>query len=163
MQVAPIPVDEAQRLGVLRSLDILDTPSELCFNVAVGLAAKALKAPVAAVSLVDENRQWFKAMKGLNVRETPREVAFCAHTILGDEPLVVPNTTVDDRFKNNVLVTHAPHIRSYVGMPLRVKDAKVGTLCVIDHEPREFGRAQLCMLRKLADMVEMFLVAQGPR
>ncbi|HEX4919038.1 MAG TPA: GAF domain-containing protein [Limnobacter sp.] len=163
MAMAPMPENETHRLDVLRSLDILDSPSELCFNVAVLLAAKALKAPVATVSLVDQDRQWFKAIKGLDVTETPRELAFCAHTILGHEPLVVCDALRDSRFKHNPLVTHAPHVRSYVGMPLRVKDANVGALCVIDHVPRQFGRTQLTLLRKLADMVEVFLTAQGPR
>ncbi|HEX4879949.1 MAG TPA: GAF domain-containing protein [Limnobacter sp.] len=163
MMPIPMPENELQRLDVLQRLNILDTPSELCFNVAVSLAAKALKAPMAAVSLVDSERQWFKASKGLSMYETPRDWAFCAHTILADQPFVVNDALQDERFRDKRLVTHAPFVRSYVGMPLRVQGANVGALCVIDHVPREFGRTQLTLLRKLADMVEVFLTAQGPR
>ena len=163
MQLAPMPVNEPQRLDVLRKLGILDTPSELCFNVAVSLAAKSLKTPIAAVSLVDKNRQWFKAAQGLSVAETPREIAFCAHAILDRAPLIVNNALNDERFSENRLVTQAPHIRSYMGMPLHVHDVNVGTLCVIDYVPRQFDDTQVRILRKLANMVELFLTAKGPR
>lgn len=163
MQVAPMPVNETQRLDVLRRLGILDTPSEMCFNVAVNLAAKSLKTPIAAVSLVDKNRQWFKAAKGLNISETPRDMAFCAHAILEQQPLIVPNALNDERFSNNRLVTQAPYIRSYMGMPLRVENVNVGTLCVLDYVPRQFDNTQVKILRKLANMVELFLIATGPR
>lgn len=163
MQLAPMPINEPQRLDVLRKLGILDTPSELCFNVAVSLAAKSLKTPIAAVSLVDKNRQWFKAAQGLSVAETPREIAFCAHAILDRAPLIVNNALEDERFNTNRLVTQAPHIRSYMGMPLNVHNVNVGTLCVIDYVPRQFDDTQIRVLRKLANMVELFLTAKGPR
>jgi GAF domain-containing protein len=163
MLLAPMPVNEPQRLDVLRKLGILDTPSELCFNVAVSLAAKSLKTPIAAVSLVDRNRQWFKAIQGLSVAETPRDIAFCAQAILDRAPLIVNNALDDERFCNNRLVTEAPHIRSYMGMPLTVQNVNVGTLCVIDYVPRQFDNTQVKVLRKLANMDELFLMAKGPR
>lgn len=151
---APIPPNEQQRLNALRSLKLLDSPSEPEFDRITKLLARALNVPIALVSLVDENRQWFKSKLGLDVCETSREVAFCAHTILQDEPLVVPDARRDERFANNQLVQEAPNICFYAGAPIKTSAGyQLGTLCAIDHKPRDLTRDELETLQDLADLV----------
>lgn len=129
---APIPEDEAERLAVLRSYGILDTPPERRFDRITSLVATVLGAPIVLVSLVAEHHQWFKSACGLTVRQTDRDVSFCGHAILGDEPMLVPDARADPRFTDNPLVTGPPHIRTYLGAPLITPcGAKLGTLCVI--------------------------------
>lgn len=157
---APDRPDELQRLALLRSYEILDTSPDPSFDRIARLAADLLSAPVSAISLVDEERQWFKARCGLSASETPREIALCAHTILSDEPLVVPDATADPRFRQNPLVTGEPHIRTYVGIPLlAVGGLPLGTLCVIYQDVRDVSAEQVSLLRQLAglaaDMLEM--------
>lgn len=147
---ARIPSDESERLAALRSTHILDTPAESGFDELVELAVTICDTPIALVSLVDEHRQWFKARVGLDATETPREVAFCAHAILDVEPFVVPDARVDPRFADNPLVTGAPNVVFYAGMPLTAGGGSaLGTLCVIDRVPRELTEAQLRALRVL--------------
>ncbi|RAK51426.1 GAF domain-containing sensor histidine kinase [Phenylobacterium deserti] len=130
--------DEDQRLAVLREYQILDTPPEAAFDRITALAAELFDAPIAAVSLVDEDRQWFKSVVGLDTRQTPREQAFCAHTIVNDDVFVVTDAEMDERFRHNPLVTDAPKIRFYAGAPLRLRSGqRLGSLCVIDRSPRE--------------------------
>lgn len=153
---APLPADEAARLGALRELALLDTDAETRFDRLTRLARDLFGVPIALVSLVDEDRQWFKSRQGLPAPETPREVSFCAHAILEErEVFVVPDATRDDRFADNPLVTGDPDIRFYAGAPLSTSDGhQVGTLCVIDRSPRDWTREQSAALRDLADIVE---------
>ncbi|HXR02380.1 MAG TPA: diguanylate cyclase [Pseudomonas sp.] len=151
---APIPPYEKERLEALRQLEILDTPGETSFDRITRLVARMLDVPIALVSLVDENRQWFKSRIGLEATQTPRELAFCAHAILQTTPLVVPDAAADERFRDNSLVTGAPHIRFYAGVPIRTsKGFAVGTLCAIDERPRQLTEEELSILRDLADIV----------
>ncbi len=147
----PIPEDEARRLEVLRAYEILDTAPEQAFDRLTSLAAQICEAPIALVSLVDRDRQWFKSRFGLDASETPRDLAFCAHAILGKDVLIVPDATRDARFKDNPLVTGPPHIRSYAGAPLIARDGvKLGTLCVIHDEVVKLNGRQIEQLEELA-------------
>ncbi|KQQ86889.1 PAS domain S-box protein [Massilia sp. Leaf139] len=155
MPAARIPADELERLQLLEALDLLDTEEEEVFDRITRLVSRLLKVPIALFSLVDENRQWFKSHVGLDVRETPREMAFCAHALLDDQPLVVPDATSDERFANNPLVTGAPNIRFYAGVPVRTSGGlAIGTLCAIDERPRMLTADELCILIDLADIVQ---------
>ncbi|MBL6081283.1 PAS domain-containing protein [Belnapia sp. T18] len=134
--------DEARRLSALDSYNVLDTPPEREFDEVVELAAQLCDAPIALVSLLGEDRQFFKAEVGLGLRETPRDVSICAHAILHPGLFVVPDTATDPRFAGNPLVTAAPHIRFYAGALLETEDGlPLGTLCVIDRRPRPEGLA----------------------
>jgi EAL domain-containing protein (putative c-di-GMP-specific phosphodiesterase class I) len=149
---APIPADEAKRLAVLQRYRILDTAYEAIFDEIAAAAARVCGTPMSAVSLVDAERQWFKARVGLKVAETSRNLAFCAHTVMDPAHLLVVNdATADERFASNPLVTGEPGIRFYAGAPLVAPDGSaVGSLCVIDSKPRELSGAQLVVLRQLA-------------
>ncbi|MDH3315761.1 MAG: diguanylate cyclase, partial [Gammaproteobacteria bacterium] len=152
MKTAPLPENETARLRVLREFAVLDTPPEPAFDDITALAAHVCKRPIALVSLVDADRQWFKSRRGLDVAETPREVAFCAHAILNPaEVMVVPDAQRDERFADNPLVTSAPHLRFYAGAPLVTTSGEaLGTLCVLDREPGELSVAEIDALRTLA-------------
>lgn len=147
--------DERARLGALRELMLLDTPEELAYDDLTRLASGTLGAPIALITLVDADRQWFKSRVGLQVQQTPREHSFCAHAITQPERImVVTDASADARFAENPLVTGDPHIRFYAGAPLQLADGHtVGTLCVIDTEPREPSERQLEDLRFLARQV----------
>jgi PAS domain S-box-containing protein len=148
---APLPADEAKRLARLRALAILDSGAEPVFDSLTRVASAVCGVPVALISLVDANRQWFKSNLGLEgVSETPRDVAFCAHAILGDEVLEVPDATLDPRFVANPLVTGDPLIRFYAGAPLIMDGERIGTLCVIDRRARSLTPQQREVLRDLA-------------
>lgn len=144
MPAAPLPADEAARLAALRDYAILDTPPEQAYDDIVNLAACLGRAPMALVTLVDTDRQWFKANRGMACCETPRDAAFCAHALATPEQLlVVPDATRDPRFADNPLVTGAPGIRFYAGAPLVTPAGHaLGTLCVIDTAPRDGLDAQ---------------------
>lgn len=151
MPAAPTPHDEQDRLRALRDLGVLDTPPEDRFDRLTAAAVAALGAPMAAVSLVDTDRQWFKSSVGLEVTETPRDVAFCAYGILAGEPLVVEDATEDPRFADNPLVTGALGVRAYAGVPLESPSGeRLGMLCVIDRRRRTFTDDQIELLRQLA-------------
>lgn len=155
-QTIPIPADEEERLCVLGNLDILDTVPEECFDRLTDLAAKIFDVPIALISLVDQDRQWFKSHHGLEAVQTPRDQAFCAHTIMADQPLIVPDTRNDTRFMENPLVTGEPHIRFYAGAPLKtLLGFRIGTLCLIDRKPRPEGLStrQVEILTGLAETV----------
>lgn len=149
--IAPLPDHEPDRLEALRRTCILDTPPEDAYDDLARLAAFVCNVPIALVSLVDEDRQWFKARVGLGVTETPRSVSFCAHAICGHQLFVVPDTLNDERFCSNPLVSGDPQIRFYAGMPITAPDGhNLGTLCVIDREPRQLSEASQMALRVLA-------------
>ena len=151
---APLTEQEEERLEALRDYKILDTPDEREYDDLVALASQICDVPIALISLIDSNRQWFKAKVGLEARETSRDVSFCAHAILNDDMLVIQDALADSRFATNPLVTCAPNIRFYAGMPLLTPAGlALGTLCVIDHEPRELGAAQISALESLAHQV----------
>jgi diguanylate cyclase (GGDEF)-like protein len=156
----PTPADEFKRLETLRSLKLLDTPPEERFDRVTRLAKRIFGVPIALVSLVDGDRQWFKSRQGLEATETPREISFCGHAIVGDRIFVINDAAGDERFCDNPLVTCDPNIRFYAGYPLNAPNgSKVGTLCVIDRKPRELSNEDLQMLRELGRMVEEELVA----
>jgi signal transduction histidine kinase len=145
---------EQERLAALRSYDVLDTSPEPAFDELTLLARALCDVPIALVSLVDENRQWFKSCFGLETHETPRALAFCAHTIQRDTPMIVPDARKDPRFADNPLVTESPNILFYAGFPLIDRDgAALGTLCVIDTKPRTLTEAQHNALGVLAHQV----------
>jgi diguanylate cyclase (GGDEF)-like protein/PAS domain S-box-containing protein len=146
---------EDERIKALHALGVLDTPVEDRFDRFTRIAAAAFGAPIALVSLIDTQRQWFKSRVGLDVCETPRSMAFCSHAIALDDLLVVPDTHLDERFADNPLVAGAPFIRFYAGQPVHSVDGQpLGTLCIIDRQPRAFGDADKRMLRDLAQMVQ---------
>lgn len=152
MQIAPPHPDEARRLEALRALEILDSPAEAAFDAIVAAAAAGCGTEIALISLVDEHRQWFKAAIGLgDVHETPRDHALCAHAILEDGMLEVPDASRDERFADNPLVTGFPRIRLYAGVPLRLSGGEaVGTLCVIGRQARALAPSQRTLLQHLA-------------
>ncbi len=152
---APIPACEPERLRALDRYDLLDTPPEPEFENLTTLAAKFFDVPIALISLVDSERQWFKACHGWGqLKETPREVAFCAFTILGHHPLIVPDARLDERFRNNPLVTGPPHVRFYAGAPLTtLQGDNLGDLCLMDTVPRTLSDDQKTSLTHLADTV----------
>ncbi len=160
MKKPDLPADEEKRLNTLKSLNILDSAAEERFDRLTRMAKRMFDVPIALVSLVDENRQWFKSCIGLPVLETPRDISFCGHAILGDDIFIIPDAAADVRFADNPLVTNEPNIRFYAGCPLKYTDgSKLGTLCIIDRVPRNFTEEDLLALRDIASTVERELAA----
>lgn len=159
MKSAPIPQDEQSRVATLHMLNILDTDPEERFDRLTRMARRLFSVPIAQVTLVDSNRQWFKSNDGGAVSETPRAVSFCAHSILDDDLMLVPDATRDERFHDNPLVTGDPNIRFYAGYPLKVGSHNLGTLCVLDNKPRTFSSEEIGILKDLAEMAEQELSA----
>lgn len=160
LQRPAYPQNEQERLRALRSLDILDTHSEERFDRLTRVARRMFNVPIALVSLVDENRQWFKSCPGMPIRETSRDISMCGHAILGEEVFVIPDTLNDERFSDNPMVLGEPHIRFYAGRPIHtIHGFRIGTLCLIDYRPRIFDDQDLQDLNDLASMVESELTA----
>ena len=149
------PAFEAERLAVLQAHGILDTPPEAGFEHITSLATRLFDVPIAIVTLIDANRQWFKSVRGLKIREGPREHSFCAHAITGEGVMVVSDATLDARFAQNPLVTGEPHIRFYAGAPLRTPEGQfLGALALIDRQPRTFDHVEQQALQELAALAE---------
>ncbi|MGB5267671.1 MAG: GAF domain-containing protein, partial [Polyangiales bacterium] len=160
MKAPRIPENEAERLRALESYRVMDTPPESSFDDLTTLVARILDGPIALVSLVDADRQWFKSRYGLDAPETPRDISFCGHVVAEQELLVVPDAFEDSRFHDNPLVTGDPRVRFYAGVPLMTPDGHIlGTLCAIDHEARQVSANQLDTLsilgRQVADQLEL--------
>ncbi len=154
------PADETLRLAMLQALDILDTPAEERFDRLTRLARRLFDVPVAAVSLLDKDRVWFKSCAGADLDAIPREVSFCTHAQNQGEVLLVPDTLLDPRFWANPLVINDPKFRFYVGCPLRLANgAPMGTLCLLDTQPRTFDADDIAALRDLSAMAERELTA----
>lgn len=152
---APLPGDEERRLAAVYRLGLLDTAEEERFDRHARIAAAAFDAPIALITLIDRERQWYKAHYGFDFSETSRDVGFCSHAILESEPLVVNDARQDDRFADNPVVIGDPHVRFYAGVPLRAATGeRVGALCVVDHKPRSLSSAQLRALKDIARLVE---------
>lgn len=159
-----LPEHELERLHQLHSLQILDTPADPAFDSLTALAAELLEVPVALISLVDRDRQWFKSRIGLEVCETARDISFCQHTLHDGQPLLVEDASSDPRFAANPLVTGAPHVRFYAGIPLKPDGRHVlGTLCVVDTRPRRLDASRLRQLTALAGQAEELLKLQRQR
>jgi phosphoribosyl 1,2-cyclic phosphodiesterase/DNA-binding response OmpR family regulator len=159
---AALPVDEEERLAALHALNVLDTPPEERFDRLTRLAAALFDVPIALVSLVDRHRQWLKSCHGVPLRETSREVSFCAHAIHDTDITVVPDALLDPRFADNPTVTDGPRIRFYAGFPLVMPGGQcVGTLCVVDTRPRQLDEAGLRLLKDLGNLVRQELVASA--
>jgi PAS domain S-box-containing protein len=161
MNKPAFPPDEIERLFALNALKVLDTPPEERFDRLVRLAQTLFNVPIALVSLIDTDRQWFKSCIGLSATEMGRNISFCGHAILSQDVFCVPNALKDPRFADNPLVTGPPDIRFYAGAPLTINGTyRIGTLCILDREPREFPPKQQALLRDLADIVQQQLELQ---
>jgi GAF domain-containing protein len=163
-EMTPEKTREMNRMAELRAYGILDTPNEDAFDAIVKRTAKALGTPMALISFVDENRQWFKARHGLEASETPRTISFCTHAIQGPEVFVVADAERDERFVDNPLVTGDPNIRFYAGAPLKSPNGRrIGTLCVLDSRARSGLSAEARLqLQELAEDVMRAVEARKP-
>ncbi|MGO4377233.1 GAF domain-containing protein [Pseudoduganella sp. RAF53_2] len=152
---APTPENEAGRIAALYAALLLDTPREERFDKIVEFAAREFDVPIALISLIDSDRQWFKAAVGLGeVCQTGRDISFCGHAIMRNDIMVIPDALQDPRFADNPLVTDWPHIRFYAGAPLIQRDDyALGTLCVIDTKPRQFDDVELAILSTLRGLL----------
>lgn len=154
MATPTLVTNETARVAALQKYAILDTEPEQAFDDLVLLASFICDTPIAAISLIDENRQWFKSKVGLAASETPREIAFCSVAIRQPDVFVVPDTLNDERFRDNPLVVSEPNIRFYAGAPLINEDGyALGTICVVDRTPREFAASQRDALKALSRIV----------
>ncbi len=149
------PKNEAERLHALRTLQILDTTHEERFDRVTRMAKRMFGVSISLVSLVDEDRQWFKSAQGIDATETPRDISFCGHAINEDGLFIIPDALSDERFSDNPLVTGSPNIRFYAGYPLKLRQGiNIGTLCLIDSEPKELDEEDQQLLEDLGAMIE---------
>ncbi len=155
MKTPEIPENEAERQLALDALNIVYTPTEERFERITRVAKRLFDVPITLISLISNDKQWFKSCQGLAATETDREVSFCAHAITRDEVFVVPNAAADPDFRDNPLVTGEPKIRFYAGQPLTVSGQRIGTLCIVDRHPRQFKPKDYDSLRCLASWAEM--------
>lgn len=150
-----LPANEAERLHALRSLQLLDSSHEERFDRVTRMAKRMFGVEISLVSIVDEDRQWFKSKQGLGASETPRDVSFCGHAINEDGLFIIPNAIEDERFADNPLVTGAPNIRFYAGYPLKLRQGiNLGTLCLIDSKPQHLDEEEQQLLKDLGAMIE---------
>jgi GAF domain-containing protein len=164
MQPAPTPHDEDERQSALDSTGLVNVDRLRALDDIVELAAMICGVPIALVSLIDRDRQFFKASVGLDEEETARDISFCGHAIMGDKPFVIPDAALDERFADNPLVTGPPHIRFYAGVPLRMHDRHaVGTLCVIDTQPRAYDERVRNALERLARIARLHIEDMAAR
>ncbi len=162
MKKAPIPEAEAERLKALYALRLLDTAPEERFDRFTRLARRTFDVPIVLVTFVDANRQWFKSNQGLNATETARDISFCGHAIMQPEVMVIPDALADPRFSDNPLVTGDPQIRFYAGCPIAAPAGQnIGTICLIDQEPRDLDPEDVALLRDLGRMVEDDLASRA--
>ncbi len=155
MLVPAQPIDEVARVHALRTLNLLDSEAQERFDRYTRLARRAFGVSIALVSLVDSERQWFLSRQGIDATQTPREVSFCGHVILGPDTFVVPDAQLDHRFADNPLVLGDPYVRFYAGRPLRTPDGhRVGTFCIVDPKPRDMDGEDLALLDDIGIMVE---------
>lgn len=160
MILADQPQNETERLDFLKNLNVLDTPIEERFDRITRIVKKSIDIPIAAISLIDENRQWFKSIQGFDECQTSREDSFCSHAILKDEAFIIPDSHKDERFHDNPLVTNEPNIRFYAGIPLIMDDGySIGTLCAFDTQPRQITKDQLDVLRDLSEIARNELMS----
>lgn len=160
MQAPALPENEEQRLQSLKALKILDTPAEERYDRLTRIACRLMDVPIALVSMVDSNRQWFKSKQGLSASGSSRDVSFCGHAILGEGIFVVEDTWKDQRFVDNPLVANEPHVRFYAGFPLKNVDGqKLGTLCIMDTKPRSLSQDDIDIFQDLTHMVEQEIAA----
>ncbi|MEJ6473218.1 GAF domain-containing protein [Pseudoalteromonas piscicida] len=158
MKTPKLPENEDSRLQALRELGVLDTEPEHALDRLTQFTAHVFDVPIALISLVDKDRQWFKSRFGLEAQQTPRDISFCGHAILEDKVFVVPNATTDIRFRDNPLVQHAPYIRFYAGAPLTTSSGlNIGTVCIIDLEPRQFSDGDCDILKRLSEDIVRLL------
>ncbi len=158
MTAAPIPQDEAERLQSLWATGLLDSPPSVAFNRITSNVATLLKVPIALVSLVGEQCQWFLSKVGLEVSETPRDISFCGHAVAANQKLHVVDAWQDPRFQGNPLVTGEPHLRAYLGVPLHAEDGQpIGTLCVLERRARTFTAEEQQTLTRYARALEKFI------
>ena len=156
--------NERERLMALRQLELLDSPPEERFDRLTAIARALFDVPIALITLVDEDRQWFKSSIGTDEIETPRSVSFCAHAVAADMMLVVEDATRDPRFLDNPLVTGDMHLRFYAGHPIHSPDGHaVGAICIIDQHPRRFNENHRLLLKQLAEMVDKEIREQPPK
>ncbi|CCK75255.1 Diguanylate cyclase with GAF sensor [Oleispira antarctica RB-8] len=161
MQPPEIPDTEDERIAELRSLLLLDSSPEERFDRITRVAKQLFNVPIALVSLIDTERQWFKSNVGLDATETGRDISFCGHAILGEDVFIIENAAEDERFSDNPLVAEGPEIRFYAGAPLAMPSGNnLGTLCIISPEPRKFGPEQSILLHDLSKIVISELVSQ---
>lgn len=164
MIAAPVPPDEPKRLAALLRLKLLNSTPDQCFEAITRAVATALNVPVALISLVDAERQWFMCRVGLDARETPRAVSFCGYAILEAEPMIVPDALQDPRFANNPLVLGPPHVRAYLGAPLVTGDNDaLGTLCAIDHKPKAWTPSEVSIVSDLARVAVALIQARAEK
>jgi|SRR3989338_1312286 len=155
MQSAPIPKDEKERLKKLFEMSILDTEPEERFDVITRDVIRVFNVPISTITIIDEKREWYKSCQGLEVKEAPRAVSFCAHAMLSRDVFIVEDTLKDDRFKDNPMVVNPPHIRFYAGAALRSEDGiNIGVFCVKDTKPRSFSNQEVGMLLDFAARAE---------